>query len=678
MKPRTLTLLTALVAVLALPLQAADMAPLIADVAKYESGQSVEPLRKIEQLLRDSASKPALCAELEDAMAKLLASNATFEARRFACQQLAVIGTDASLPALAALLKNEETVGIACLALGSQRSPKAVETLRNALSGARGKAQVQLIIALGNHQDTQSAKSLAAMTRDADAAVACAAIVALGKIADEPSRETLAVLRKEAKPAVAWAVADASLRIAEKLAAAGDRKNASAIYEPLLQPACPANIRRGALAAQIRLDKDGGEQRILDVLRGSDAVLKPVAMAAIGTLKSGSASKKFAAELPKLQPCEQVLMIEALAIRGDAAARAAIRSGVCAADAAVRRAGIVAVGRLEGASAVPLLAKAQAGAKSPEELQDIETALVSLRGGAAADKAIVAEMKQSAGDAKIRFFGVLARRGAHTAVPALLAEIGGSDAATTQAAFQALGKLAGAGDLPAMLERLVGLSVADTRPDAESAVSRVMQKIANPAQRTDLVMARMAKCSDIEGRCSLLRVLPNAGGAKALAALKAAGADKDPAIRDAAVRALAAWPDIAAWDALLAVCRKPENETLRTLAFRGMVRLAGDLNAKPDAALIERYRVLLAVSGGPDDRKLLLGALGGVAHPGALEIVLPLLSRVSIRPEAELAVRKIAAAIKGQNPEAAREALLRLQTPPPAKPAAAKPAVKRK
>jgi HEAT repeat protein len=263
MKPRSFVILVACGLTLTLPLSAADLSQLIAEAAKYESGRSIEPLQKIEQLLRDSASKPGQRAELEAALVKLLVPSATFEARRFACQQLMVIGTDASLPALAELLKSEETVGIACLALGSQRSPKAVEILRAALPAARGRARLQLISALGNLRDAQSVGVLAEMARDADAAVAGAAVVALGKLTSESSGETVAALGKEARPATAWAVTEASLRRAEQLAAAGDRESASAIYAELLRPSQPIHIQRGALAALLRLDKDGGEQRIL-------------------------------------------------------------------------------------------------------------------------------------------------------------------------------------------------------------------------------------------------------------------------------------------------------------------------------------------------------------------------------------------------------------------------------
>jgi HEAT repeat protein len=671
---RTLTILAVLG--VACALQAADMSQLVADAAKYESGQSVEPLRKFEQLLRDSAGKPEMRAELEAAMIKLLAPGATFEARRFACQQLAVIGTDAALPALAGLLKGEETAGIACLALGVHPSDKANSMLRDALASAHGRARLQIIATLGSRRDTEAVKPLTELARDNDPLVAVAAIVALGKIADEPACAAVAALRKEAKPAVARIVADASLRIAAKLAADGNSRGAMAICEELSQPAQPVNVRRGAFAALLRFDKDGGEERILATLHGSDALLKPVAIAAIGSLKSRTAAKKFAAELPKLQPCEQAFMIEALAGQSDEAVISAIRAQVASADASVRRAAIVVVGRQEGASAVPLLVKAMKGDKSPEELQDIEVALVGLHGGAAADKAIVAELESAPADAKPRLFTVVARRGAHGAVPALLEESSSGDPAIAQAAFQAVGKLATADDFPAMLERLVGVRAADARSDAESAVSRTMQRIKDPAQRTEIIMARMAKCSDVDGRCSLLGLLPGTGDAKTLDTLKKAGEDPEPAIREAAVRALAAWPDATVWEPLMTVCRKSDSTTLRALALRGLTRLAGGMNAKPDTALIERYRQLMGVSRNADDIKVVLGALAGVAHPDALKVAYPLLSNPGVRAEAELAVRKIANAIKVQNPDAYKEAMQRLQPPKP-QPPAKKPAAKK-
>jgi HEAT repeat protein len=576
-----------------------------------------------------------------------------------------VVGTDASLPTLARMLKDDETVGIACLALSSRRSPKVSEVLRSTLPSSRGRARVQIIGALGNHQDIQSIGTLTELARDADAAVADAAILALGKMGSAAAHAAIAALRKEARPAQLCAVTDATCRVAEQLAAAGDCQAASALYTQLLQPKTPSQVRRGALAALLQLDKDGGEQRIVKTLSDRDPVLTPVAIARISLLKSEGASKTFAAMLPNLSPSARGWMIEALASRGDAVARSAIRDEVLATDEGVRRAAILAVGKLDDTSAVGMLMQTLAGAKSPGELQDIEHALTLLRGGAATDQALVAQLRQSSADAKVRLFNVLVRRGARVAVPALLKEASGSDTMTVQAAFLSLGKLAVAGDLPALLEKLVNLKASDARADAERAAARTIGKIVDISNRAEPVCALLAKTTDIDARCSLLRLLPRTGDPKALAVLVAADREKDPRIRDASVRALATWPDTTGWNALLTIYRRPDNDTHRALALRSLTRLAGDLNAQPDARLMERYRQLLKGAQNDDERKLILSVLAGAAHPEALQLSLSLLSNPGIRAETELAVKKIAASVRAEHPQAAQDALRRLRQSKP-------------
>ncbi|MBN2506799.1 MAG: hypothetical protein JXQ71_08910 [Verrucomicrobia bacterium] len=633
---------------LARPIHAADLSPLMAEAARYESGRSIEPLQKIEQLVRGSAGRPGSRAELEAGLMTLLGAEATFEARRFACQQLMVVGTDASLPALAGLLKADETVGMACMALGARRSPKAAELLRNALPAARGRARLQVITALGNQGDARSGDLLAGLARDADVAVAEAALVALGKLEGGPSGEALAALGTQAPPGAAWASTEARLRRAEQQAAAGDPKGACAIHEELLRAGQPIHVRRGALAALLRLDADGAEGRILDVLRQPDVTLKPVAIAAIGSLEGHRDSARFAAALPSLTPFEQVLMIEALASRPDAAAGAAIRARVTSDHAAVRRAAIAATGRREGAGAVTLLSRALANATSPEERQAAELALAGLRGEQTTDRAIAAELKSSPRAVKPRLCSVLALRDAHAAVSALLAEAVGPDTATAQAAFRALGMVAEDTDLPALLGALATMKADGARAEAESAVGRAVGNVADVSRRSAAVRAELAKRSDLESRCSLLGVLPGAADAASLAVVTAACQDAEPRLRGAAVRALAAWPDAAAWDPLMAVYRQPENDAHRALALRALVRLANDLNANPDAMLIERYRRLLAGARTGEDRKLILGALAGAAHPDALVLAKSLLSDAGVRAEAELAVKKITAAIQAR------------------------------
>jgi hypothetical protein len=71
--------------------------------------------------------------------------------------------------------------------------------------------------------------------------------------------------------------------------------------------------------------------------------------------------------------------------------------------------------------------------------------------------------------------------------------------------------------------------------------------------------------------------------------------------------------------------------------------------------------MLLASAKTDDDRKLVLGALSGAASPEALALAAEQLANTGVRAEAELAVKKIAEAIKDQHPQAAQDALDKLK-----------------
>jgi len=670
MKPRlsALFLSASLCLTLASPASAApsptkaDITKLVAEAATYEPGQSREAFRRIEELVRESSS--GVRKRLEDGLVQLLGPGSTFEARQFACKQLGIIGSKATLPAIGKLLQSDNTAGIACLALTTYPTGKADEILRAALPSARGNARIQIINTLGDRRDSRAVKLLAQSAVDADLSVAQAAISALGKIADPAARKAIVALPKDADPALQPALTEATLRCTEARVVSGDTKAATALYEALLSPSQPAYVRRASLEALIRLDKAQAQARILEVLHGSDSILKPIAIANIRALPSGNASEVFSAELPSLIPQEQVWMIDSLAARGDAAASAAIGNSLASPDATVRRAAINALGRIGNAWCVALFTRALDRSKDAEERRALESALISLPGGAQTDRAIVAALKKSSGITRAILVTALARREGPAANSLLLAEASQPDPAVAKSALRALAKTATARDLAPLLERLTSAHDTEIRSEAENAAAQAVPRIDNPGRRSALVREALGWAQPVESRIALLGLLPACGDAAALTALKNAAANPDSRIREAAVRALADWPDASAWNALAGIYRQPGSEVLRGLALRGLVRLAGEENAHSSAKLDEHYRLLLAGAHSDADLRLILGALGGAAQPGALELALPLLSNSGVRPEAEVAVRKIAEAIKAQYPQAAQEALDRLRSKP--------------
>jgi HEAT repeat protein len=583
------------------------------------------------------------------------------EAKRLACEQLGIVGGNAALPALARLLAGEETAGIACLALTTYPPGKADEILREALASFSVTVRIQVITALGDRQDARAVRVLAQRAEDAELGVAQAAIAALGKIGDEPARKAIAALRGEARPGLEPALTEAALRCAERLGASGDRRRAIAAYEELLDASPAGYVRRAALEALLRLDVERRQERILATLRGMDSTLKPAAIAAVRTLPAGVSSEPFVAEMYDLTPAEQVWMIDSLAGRNDLGARLAICLSVSSPNKTVRLAAIQALSRVGDASLASMFAGALNSAKTAQESRAIETALADLRGGAATDKAITAQLKRCGGKARAGFIAALARRVGPAANPVFFGEIENKDPAVASAAFRALAKTAQESDVPALVEALVNLHDRDVRPDAENAAAQGLARIPSAASRSALVRSALGRARTAASRRSLLGLLPGCADARALEALKTAVADPDPRIRDAAVRALADWPDAAAWDTLAGVCHEPGDETAHGLALGGLIRLALEASAHPDGALIERYRELVAGARTEAQLKLVLGALAGVAHPDALSLATGLLTRPEVRAEAQAAVRKIAEAIQGQYPEAAQKALRQIQ-----------------
>lgn len=645
-----------------------DVGKLMSELAAYRSGQSLAPVREIESRVAQSAGAPELRKRLENGLAQVLAGPAAAEAKRFVCQQLAIIGTDDSLPAIAALLKSDDTVALACTAFGRRPSVKADQALREALGRLHAPARVEVINALGDRLDTKAVPLLATFTHDSETEVAVAAVTALGKIADSAARQAIAALRKAGNPALADAVTEASLRVAEKLTEANDRTGAAAIYEDLLEPSQPNYVRRGALKALLQLDSDGGEQRILRILRDPDETLKPVAIAGIVPLRSANASEVFGQELTKLPSPDQVLLIEALASRGDPPARHAITDRVLVPELQVRLAAIGAMSTLGDAATVPVLVSTLAKTTTAEEIQAIDLTLTRLSGGKLTDEAIIKELTKVASTTEARLIAVLAKRHSRMAVPVLLAETKSANLAVARAAFRALGTLAEADDVPALFQGLLAVTNSQTRPAAEDAVARILRKVPDAARRSSIICPALSRASDPEVQCSLIRLLPVCGEASSLVALKAALANANPQVKDTAVRALADWPDAAAGDLLLDLYRQSESGAYQALTLRALVRLEEEGNARPEPALFARYRQLLATARNDDDRKLILGALAQASRPEALELAVPLLANSAVRPEAELAVRKIAEAIKAQYPKEAAEALQRLKVNHEARP----------
>ena len=290
-------------------------------------------------------------------------------------------------------------------------------------------------------------------------------------------------------------------------------------------------------------------------------------------------------------------------------------------------------------------------------------ALGSLRilDGEGVDPAIIAGMKAANGKLRADLIAILADRRCTAATPAFLAEAASKDKSIATAAFKALAILAGPEHMPTIVELLARISSNDVRSRAENAVVAVAGRIEDQRRRADEVLATLNSTDRIDVRCSLLRVLGRIANDKALDVLRKALKDSDAQVRDTSVRAIAAWPNSKALNVLSDISANTSNNTHRVLAFRGHLRLLGLDRELSERAKVNLYTRAMNSVVGSDEKKLVLGGLAGVRHPGALRIIMDHIDDPAVKDEAVVAAMGVAQAIAGARPADAKEAAQKIE-----------------
>lgn len=223
----------------------------------YKLGDDRKPLEAIDNAIVSTRDDAAARKDLETRLAAALKTDASREAKDYVCRNLMVIGTAASVPALAELLSQADHSHMARFALERIDAPEAAAALRDALPKVNGKLKIGVASSLGARRDAASVPALAGLLTDKDEALACAAATALGNIATADAAKALA----DAKPsaaAVKQATTDANLMCAEATLAAGKKADAMAIYQALAKSEQPKHVKlavtRGMLACAGKKD----------------------------------------------------------------------------------------------------------------------------------------------------------------------------------------------------------------------------------------------------------------------------------------------------------------------------------------------------------------------------------------------------------------------------------------
>ena len=630
---------------------AADKAALdkaFANLPQHDWGKSREALNAIDAVIVESYGKAADRKDIETRLIAVLKGQATRAAKQYVCRKLAVMGTSASVDALATLLTDEKLSHMGRYALERMACDAAAKALRDAAGKAQGKLRIGMINSLGARQDAGAVNMLIALLKNPDAAVSTAAAAALGRIGEESAAAALAEFLDKAPKKLKNAAVDANLDFAQRIAAKGNKAAAGKIYDKLYAKDQPGRIRRAALQGLAMVRPAQTAPLIMEALGSADATFRGLAASMIREMPGAEATKTFAAALGKLPEAGQVALLDALADRKDPAARPAVLKATESKTAAVAAAGIRALGAVGGASDVALLAKTAVG--TDETAKAATTSLARLR-GEDVNKTIVEALGSADAKTKVVLVKALASRAAAECAPAVTKCAGDADADVSRAGIEALGALGDQKQIPDLIAMLKAGKDAGSVDRALTAIcSRVKDKATG-----DLVTGLKGANSDAQR--VLLNALGRCGDAKALETVLAATKSAEEKVADAGIRVLCNWAGQAAIDPLLAIAASTKNDTHQVLAVRGVVRLAR-MRETPGNVRWKALSEAMKHAKKTGEKKQVLGALRDVQTLDALKLVSKYVGEKALAEEAGAAAVRIANRVWNKDKELARKTLL--------------------
>jgi|YelNatPaOPRAMG01_1025707.scaffolds.fasta_scaffold00652_5 HEAT repeat protein len=575
-------------------------------------------LRRLEATVHHAARPGAEVERLAcaRAIAAALQGDAPAHAKFWLLQAVQFVGRAEVVPAEAGLLRDPDPTVREAARCALQHNPalEAAEALRAALRQATDPAwQAALALALGTRADAASVPLLVPLLQQPDPALVSAVLAALGNIGGSQAEAALAKAIKTVPESLRIAAVDAYLKCLDRGAQAGQTAAALDACRRLAdQPGLPRPARLAALTGLLKYSGEAAAERVLEMIAGADADARAVALNFVPEL-GRAALKRLAAGLDQQPISTQALLLGMLADRGEKAALPVALRLAKQPDEATRRAGVSALGALGDASTVPVLVELlAAGGTIASTARD---SLVRLNAPGVNQAVSSALRAQSAPALQATLVEVLESRNAAEAVPVLLELVAGEAPEPRRAAMRALGKLAQPEHLPAMARGLWRASSDSDREQAQAALAQVCARVQPPAHPSEPALALYQQANPDQRRL-LLPVLGRLGGTNAFAVIRAALASTDAALVEAAIAALAFWPesDEAVEAQLVSLAQDADKPDERVAAVRAYIRIVTQPSGLSDLEKLKKLQRAMSLAERNDERNLVLAHAGELRH----------------------------------------------------------------
>lgn len=537
-----------------------------------------------------------------------------------AVKRLAVVGSEASIPKLAALLANEKQNFNARFALEALPFAAADAALAEAAAQLDGACLVGVIDTIGVRGKAESVELLTKIYAEKDdVAVKKAVLAALGAIAtDEAAGFLVSEAKKDlngADPLFLRGLGDAILDAAEAREKAGNLVGAAALYDAATTAGLPNFVREAGTYRALICRGAESAAKIVELIKGDDQQIVDAALKTVREFKDADAPKvveTLLAAFDSFPEAKQILVLRALGDRKDDASKklvfpkavALAKDGSVALKIAAAKA-LINVGTIDTVAAFDPF---EAEDFDDKELGDAIVALAV----ALDDEKFAAQIDEAVGDlpdaldefseaAALGILKIVELRRVESAGPVLVKIAETKQGAVRDAALAALSEIVSLDNLDLLVAALDG-ETDDAKVDwiLRAACTR-MPREECAAKVADL----FAKETNLDAKNKTLPLLKQIGGPTALAAV--AAACNGPTV-DKATQILGEWNTPSDAEGVADVCLKIAQQAgdakYHSRGIRGYVRIPRQFDM-PVARKIEMCKIAFETARRAEDKALI-------------------------------------------------------------------------
>jgi HEAT repeat protein len=344
----------------------------LAAVVQYKLGDSRLVLTTFEESIK--ATSPAQRQAVEQRLLTLLAGAPSSDFKRWACRQLLLVGSAASIPVVTPYLKEEGWME-ACDVLLALPSKQGITALLQALPTLDTERRATLIHAVGLTHAQSAVPTLVKYVSDPDIQTSSAALLALSEIQDTSAADALLMLKPTSNTSIR--IIEAKLANAT-LQKASNPKKAKALFESVYNDATAKSCYKGAaLIGLTALNPAEMSKKVVNMLTDNDRQLRRAAATAFRLLDI-TACESLRTQFSSLPKETQLLILPLWTEQRMTSTEPEVLTCLESSDNDLKWAAVVALRKMGTAAAIPkLLAVAAGGGPLAKET---ESTLQQIRG----------------------------------------------------------------------------------------------------------------------------------------------------------------------------------------------------------------------------------------------------------------------------------------------------------